>query len=103
MIYRVVVVFSFLEYNNLSKDMLKALMDRHVEGLLIDQHAIVSNKKIIDDTSLEIGKMIDFKHYVGLKLLMPQTDLCVNVKKCMEKMVKHGAFQETILKVRKLQ
>lgn len=80
--------------------MIKALKDKHVEGLLIDKHYVVSDQKIIkQDSSIEIGKMIDFKLTWGLKLFMPKPEMCVAVKECIESFVNEPSFMNEATEV----
>uniref|UniRef100_A0A6P8HNN2 Uncharacterized protein LOC116291225 n=1 Tax=Actinia tenebrosa TaxID=6105 RepID=A0A6P8HNN2_ACTTE len=74
--------------------MIQALKDKSVEGLLIDKHYVVSDQKIIkEDSTIEIGKIIDFKLTWGLKLLMPKQEMCTVVKECIESFANELSFQ----------
>ncbi|KAK3708726.1 hypothetical protein QZH41_015160 [Actinostola sp. cb2023] len=90
----------FLEYTDLTKGMVNALKQNHIEGLLIDKHVVVSDTTIIeDDETIEIGKMIDFRHYLGMRLIMPKPEMCIAVKDCIEDFVKTSPFKFTLLEV----
>ena len=92
-----------LEYNDVEA-MIQSLItekNRSVNGLLLDIHVALSNAQRFREHTLEIGRRVDYKYNIGMRVKPAQneTQSCFLMKKCAKDLLSSATFELKALKV----
>ncbi|XP_074639790.1 uncharacterized protein LOC141897994 isoform X2 [Acropora palmata] len=92
----------FIEYNDV-ETMIQSLItekNRSVNGLLLDIQVALSNAQRFREHTLEIGRTLDYKYNIGMRVKPPQneTQSCFLMKKCAEDLLSSETVELKSLK-----
>ena len=75
--------------------------NRSVNGLLLDIHVALSNAQRFREHTLEIGRRVDYKYNIGMRVKPAQneTQSCFLMKKCAKDLLSSETFELKALKV----
>lgn len=75
--------------------------NRSVNGLLLDIHVALSNAQRFREHTLEIGRTVDYKYNIGMRVKPAQNETlsCVLMKNCANDLLSSETFELKALKV----
>lgn len=74
--------------------------NRSVNGLLLDKHLALSNAQRFREHTLEIGRTVDYKYNIGMRVKPAQNETqCLLMKKCAKDLLSSETVELKSLKV----
>ena len=74
--------------------------NRSVNGLLLDKHVALSNAQRFREHTLEIGRTVDYKYNIGMRVKPAQNETqCLLMKKCAKDVLSSETVELKSLKV----
>ena len=74
--------------------------NRSVNGLLLDKHLALSNAQRFREHTLEIGRTVDYKYNIGMRVKPAENETqCLLMKKCAKDLLSSETVELKSLKV----